>query len=666
MFSLVHFYIKILKKIKKILIIIQRSNGDVFLSSNLISALYKYYESPLIDLLINDDTYQVAKLLPHISYIYQFSYKQKKDSRFSQERKIFTSIFRKYDLSINLTASDRSVIYALCASKNSISAIEKNKYKSWWKRLFLSHYYEYNLNKHIVLNNLEPLNCLKIEHKNAQYPFNISKDIILKVKKDLSDKGIKEFIIFHPSAQYTYKIYPTNLRNKLLESLGNIGIAIVITGGESQVDLMIKEEIPKIKNIYNLIGTTSLEEYFALSQMSLAYVGMDTLNMHIAASQNKPIFAIFGPTKLSMWSPWSNTLEISAKNNMPLQSYDNITIFQADMACVACGQGGCDDNHGNSNCLDNISPNSIYKEIESWYQNLNLKYESKIPVLTEGIKSPKKIVLYIVYGEDQAYYDGAIFSFMTFIHWMNDRSKIEVIVLTEKPEKFADFPVTTLVMSEKQKKEWSLNGAYHFRIKNRGLAFVMSKLNMTDFDKILFFDVDTYFHKSPLPLFDLIKPNQALFYLNEGLIYSRKRFSTYVENLEGKKIEIDEESYQLSKKSALWGSLMVGIMGNMRPSVDWADKLMLEFFEQVPSHTIEPFALSESLLRSYRIVEGKNFVSLYSTSRKKEHARNILSDFFQKNKLLHFDEQVRLAQHVKIKRSLLTILKQRSRRLFNN
>ena len=192
----------------------------------------------------------------------------------------------------------------------------------------------------------------------------------------------------------------------------------------------------------------------------------------------------------------------------------------------------------------------------------------------------------------------------------------------------------------------------------------MDELKLEEKDKILFFDADTYFHKSPLPLFDLIQPNQALFYLNEGLIYKRKRFNVYVKHLEGKRIEIDGEFYELSKKSALWGSLMVGIMANMRPSLDWADKLMLKFFDLVPSHTIEPFALSESLLRKHRIVEGKFFVSLYSTSRKKKYARNILSIFFKKNKLLHLNEKIQLAQNVRIKRPLYVILKQRLQRLF--
>ena len=79
-----------------------------------------------------------------------------------QEKYIVTKIFRKYDLSINLTASDRSVIYALLAGKKSISAIEKDNKKSWWKRRLLSYYYYFDNTKHILLNNLEPLNYLQI------------------------------------------------------------------------------------------------------------------------------------------------------------------------------------------------------------------------------------------------------------------------------------------------------------------------------------------------------------------------------------------------------------------------------------------------------------------------------------------------------------------------
>ncbi|MDA9801539.1 glycosyltransferase family 9 protein [Candidatus Pseudothioglobus singularis] len=367
------FYIKILKTINKILIIIQRSNGDVFFSQTLIESLYQNYKNPKIDLLVNDDTKATANLIPNINFINTFSYDQKKKNRWKQEKILVSSIFMKYDLSISLTASDRSVIYSLLASNISISAIEKNSKKSWWKKLLLSHYYYFDNNKHIHLNNLESLNLLKINHTNNQASPQISDACISKVKNKLTTKSIKDFIIFHPSAQYEYKIYPKHLRNELLAELNSLNIPIIITGGKSEIDMEIKKCLPVLENLTDFIGETSLQEYVALSQLSSAYIGMDTLNMHIAAAQNKRIFAIYGPTKLSMWSPWSNYSEISANENIPLQTYDRVTVFQAEMACVACGMAGCDDSHGRSECLYRINPTVIFSQIKQWSKCLDVE-----------------------------------------------------------------------------------------------------------------------------------------------------------------------------------------------------------------------------------------------------------------------------------------------------
>ena len=358
-----------MKNPKKILIIIQRSNGDVFLSLSLVNILYKNFNNPKIDLLVNDDTYSVAKIFSNINLIHKFSYKRKHNNRLNQEKKIFKKIYRKYDLSINLTASDRSVIYCLLSSKKSISAVENENNKSWWKKILLDNYYYFDGDKHVLLNNLESLNILNIKHDSRLDCPDILSDTFQKVKQKLSALNITKFIIYHPSAQYEYKVYPRHLRNVLLKLLNNLDIPILITGSKNSLDSNIKKEIPNLKNIINFIGETTLEEYFALSQLSLAYIGMDTLNMHIAASQNKRIFAIFGPTNLKMWSPWSNQLSISASEDMPIQTYGNNTIFQANMPCVACGKAGCNDDHGNSDCLDNINPNLIFKEIQNWYLN---------------------------------------------------------------------------------------------------------------------------------------------------------------------------------------------------------------------------------------------------------------------------------------------------------
>ena len=361
-----------MKNPKKILIIIQRSNGDVLLSLSLIKTLYKHYNSPKIDLLVNDDTLPVAKLLPHINFIHQFSYRKKRDNRWQQERGLFKSIFKKYDLSINLTASDRSVLYTLFSGKKTISAIEEDNKKSWWKKILLTHYYYFDSSSHILINNSQPLDILRIEHSNTQQSPSIVDSVIANIKNKLNKKRIKDFIIFHPSAQYNYKIYPKYLRDELLTNLNTLGVSIVITGCNNKIDTEIKATIPNLDNIFNWIGETTLEEYFALSELSSAYIGMDTLNMHIAAGQSKRIFSIFGPTKLSMWSPWSNTLQTSARQDKTKQTYGNVTLFQANMPCVACGKAGCDNQHGKSECLDHIEPMVVFNEIKDWYKNVKL------------------------------------------------------------------------------------------------------------------------------------------------------------------------------------------------------------------------------------------------------------------------------------------------------
>ena len=211
---------------------------------------------------------------------------------------------------------------------------------------------------------------MKIKHINIQEPVLYSSEAADSIRKRLVDKNIKSFLIFHPSAQYKYKIYPKFLRNQLLNSLNDLGIPILITGSKNKLDIAIAKEIPVLPNVYNFIGETTLEEYIVLSDLALAYIGMDTLNMHIAASQSKRIFAIFGPTNLKMWSPWSNELNKCASIDKVIQNYGEVTIFQSNLPCVACGMAGCDDLQGRSECLYVIDPIIIFNEIKTWHLNV--------------------------------------------------------------------------------------------------------------------------------------------------------------------------------------------------------------------------------------------------------------------------------------------------------
>ncbi|WP_263833661.1 glycosyltransferase family 9 protein [Sulfurospirillum oryzae] len=356
-------------KKSKILVVIQRSNGDVFLSSPLINALYHHYEKAEIDLLINDDTLGIAKTLEHIHAIHLYKYSWRKFSviqRLKKEFFLIKSIFKKYDLAISLTSSDRSVLYAAFGASYSIAAIEKDAKKSWWKKLLLTQHYFLDTSKHIITNNTTPLDLLKINHSKLEITAIPKEEDVKNIENLLHKKNIKNFIIFHPSAQYKYKMLNSKIRNTLLELLNSLNIAIIVTGGKTPIDEEISQSLPNLTNIYNFIGQTSLHEYIALSHLSQAYIGMDTLNMHIAAAQNKRIFAIFGPTLTSMWAPWDNQTGTYDIGIPPFYTYGAITIFQANMPCVPCGKAGCDDKHGQSDCLAIIHPNIIFQEVQKW------------------------------------------------------------------------------------------------------------------------------------------------------------------------------------------------------------------------------------------------------------------------------------------------------------
>ena len=49
--------------------------------------------------------------------------------------------------------------------------------------------------------------------------------------------------------------------------LSNLGVPIVITGSNNRVDLEIKDTLSSLPNTLDLIGETTLEEYFALSEL---------------------------------------------------------------------------------------------------------------------------------------------------------------------------------------------------------------------------------------------------------------------------------------------------------------------------------------------------------------------------------------------------------------
>ncbi|MGC9460107.1 hypothetical protein [Vibrio genomosp. F10] len=268
-----------------------------------------------------------------------------------------------------------------------------------------------------------------------------------------------------------------------------------------------------------------------------------------------------------------------------------------------------------------------------------------------------KAIVSIVYGDNATYYNGSKFSILSFLSQLPQSHWPKVYILTEQPDRFSGFPFEVMGLTCDQKKEWTCDGRYHFRIKNRGLKFVLENAD-SDIGKFLFFDADTHFKTTSNTLFELVGENEALLFYPETNINDAPSNSEYGK-LKGKKIPTSTGiDYELQTSSTMWNSGVIGVSRSMLPNIEYADDLILGMMDiDCRAHTIEQFALSEALVKDFNLNAAREYVNDYSTSGQKAWARIVLERFFEEHGNKPFEEQVRLAKDVSFKRPLAEVVR---------
>lgn len=266
-------------------------------------------------------------------------------------------------------------------------------------------------------------------------------------------------------------------------------------------------------------------------------------------------------------------------------------------------------------------------------------------------------LVFIVYGGDETYYNGAKFSILSFLSHVEKKHWPHVLVLAEKSEYFSSFPIEVHRLEEQWKESWTCNGQYHFRIKNRGLKHIIEKAD-NSLNKFLFLDADTYFNYDPSVLFELISDDRSLLFYPEENVYLSKPGSEYYK-LKGLTLPLKSgQTYQVTKSSVMWNSGVIGLSRKMLDVLDDADEFILAMMDSdCNAHTIEQFALSEALNKYYEILPAKDKVAHYSTSGRKDWARVVLERFFIENGNKSFEEQVQLAKKVSFTRPLSEVIR---------
>lgn len=348
-----------------ILLINIRLIGDVILTTPLIGLLNEAYPQSAIDLLVNRGTGEFLEKDPRVRAVI---YSEGNTINSGQPGSSYLGrIFRRYDLAINMNASDRGNIAVLVASRHwRVGIYYGNQFwKDFWKRMLFSHPIPYPFPIHyarlcqVVAEKLG----LTITHLEAKVYWDKQDESIVDSLLATS-KVNRNYFVIHPFARWRYKYWQPDKFAAVSDAIAEqYGLQAVWTSSPAADEKQALAEAAALCRTAPVLipGELNLNQMTCLLSRSSIYVGLDTAISHLAATTGIPMVALYGPTITDWWSPWNNSGPVAQQCPLPrgTQRSGNIIVIQKDIPCVPCGQAGCNGNGLEPPCMLEIEVTDV-------------------------------------------------------------------------------------------------------------------------------------------------------------------------------------------------------------------------------------------------------------------------------------------------------------------
>ena len=234
-----------------------------------------------------------------------------------------------YDLIIDLRGTEETLHYAL-AKKPKLrldrgSIRLKNKFSGG--------------QKNEIDTNIEVIQPLLREHVIWSNKIVTGNDEHQKVAHYLQEEGIRKYVILHLGARDEARRWPIDRYAEIITHINKTySLPCLLVGGPD--DKMLNDTclaLVKSKLNLNVVGEFNLLEYAALCEKAALFVGNESGPLHIAAAQNTPTIALFGPGVKDVFYPKNDTSIIHhyflARKHKE-QTVANSTIFSIKVSEV--------------------------------------------------------------------------------------------------------------------------------------------------------------------------------------------------------------------------------------------------------------------------------------------------------------------------------------------
>jgi len=305
---------------RRVVVIRLQNHGDVLLTTPIFSALKRHFPGVEVDAMVFAETVPMLAANPDLTHVWALPRTRQAGRGWRRLRALLSLMLqiraRRYDWVLHLNDQWPGAGAALISGAKLRFSYEMEKRDYWLWRYIFPQRITPTADGHMVEQNMRVLQALDVpvDTDDMRCTMAFSPADADFSRQKLAAAGVTgSYVLIHPTSRWFFKCWEDERFAEVIAALVATGRQVVLTSAPDQREIdLIKGLLQRVDNpkVVSLAGQLTLPALAATIAGASLFVGVDSVPMHMAAALDVPIVALFGPSHVHIWRPWSKRAEV--------------------------------------------------------------------------------------------------------------------------------------------------------------------------------------------------------------------------------------------------------------------------------------------------------------------------------------------------------------------
>ncbi len=217
-----------------------------------------------------------------------------------------------------------------------------------------------------------------------------------------------------------------------------------------------------------------------------------------------------------------------------------------------------------------------------------------------------KILLFLIYGDQQVYHLELTYSILSALQFLkDDPTDIRIVLAADAPNQRQDLPVEHLLLTPEMLDEWSFGGIYFHAVKLHLLRHALRYYAVP----VVMMDSDTIFKAHPNGLFDRFDDARALMHACEGTLSESEAWPDWKTVIDSCNGHLGQ--HKISGETLMYNAGVYGVMPNHVALMGEAIQILKDLRQHGSIFTMEQLAASIALSKTLQMSECRDLIEHY-------------------------------------------------------